>query len=282
MKIRMDFVTNSSSSCYVTFHITNKVLASLWFEAGLVRDVYGDTVKGRFGQELRTALDVPNGGSISEWLLKSIEKNDEVYFKEDEYEELKTLIAEHKSEIDSSTVRATFDLVRVDTESEGSFYSFEERKSGKIYSTSFSEYDWDSEKEGCQIYDYIVGDEEDNRKKAKELCGLYVSDDPWYKEKDLTDIFDDSSDFSFKGHVVCLSGDFNYGKKAEVTAFIEQQGGKCSSSVNNSTSVVLVGGKGSESWKYGNYGTKVEKALGIRRAGGQIIILKEDSSLFEK
>ena len=159
-------------------------------------------------------------------------------------------------------------------------FSSEERKGGKITYTGFGEEDWDYEKEGCYIDAFIVGNTADNRRKAKELCGTTVREDPWFKKEDISDVFDSPEGFSFDGEVVCLTGDFDYGSKGKVSAYIESHGGTISSSVTKKTSVVLMGNKGSDAWSHGNYGTKVEKALQRRETRDDIMILKESKDLF--
>ena len=41
------------------------------------------------------------------------------------------------------------------------------------------------------------------------------------------------------------------------------------------TDYLIVGGAGSDNWKFGNYGAKVSKALEMQENGHPIVILKE-------
>lgn len=80
-----------------------------------------------------------------------------------------------------------------------------------------------------------------------------------------------------EGKECCLSGDFNYGTKDDVKRYIISHGGTVSDSVRRTTEVLIVGGKGNAAWAFGNYGTKVAKALDARTNGRFIfIILEED------
>ena len=108
------------------------------------------------------------------------------------------------------------------------------------------------------------------------------------EEKELLDLIDTflnptagpvkkpDDGFSFRQQVVCLTGDFYYGSKNEVKVTIERQGGITANNVDNSTTMVLVGALGSKRWSYGNYGSKVKKAMDLKAKGREIAIISEN------
>jgi len=80
---------------------------------------------------------------------------------------------------------------------------------------------------------------------------------------------------SVDGKHVCLSGNFSYGSKADVEAYIVQRGGIMDSSVKKSTDILLIGACECQSYSNGTYGTKVKKAIEYNQKGCNIQIVKE-------
>ena len=74
---------------------------------------------------------------------------------------------------------------------------------------------------------------------------------------------------------MCLTGDFAFGSKEEVSKIIEEVGGIVDKNVKKTTNYVVVGSRGSENWKAGNYGAKIQKALEYNNKGGCITIVEE-------
>lgn len=77
------------------------------------------------------------------------------------------------------------------------------------------------------------------------------------------------------GKCFCLSGNFEHGEKSDVSKAIEAVGGVIVSGVSRKTDFLAVGGMGSVEWKFGNYGSKVSKALELQEKGVPIAILSE-------
>ena len=83
------------------------------------------------------------------------------------------------------------------------------------------------------------------------------------------------ADIDFSGKNVCLSGEFNYGSKKQVEDFLCAQGAVIAKSVTAKLDVLILGEAGSAAWKYGNYGSKYEKACQLNEKGKKIVIVKE-------
>ncbi len=82
------------------------------------------------------------------------------------------------------------------------------------------------------------------------------------------------------GKHVCLSGNFSYGEKSAVEAYIIEHGGFIDKSVKKTTDILMVGNNECAAYSNGTYGTKVKKAMEYNEKGCNIAIIKE-SDFFE-
>lgn len=102
------------------------------------------------------------------------------------------------------------------------------------------------------------------------------------EERELLNLFDhflnpqtDTNVTDISGKTVCLSGEFNYGSKKQVEEYLTNKGAITVGSVTAKTDVLVLGEAGSAAWKYGNYGSKYEKARQLIEKGKSILITKE-------
>lgn len=77
----------------------------------------------------------------------------------------------------------------------------------------------------------------------------------------------------------CLTGTFNSGSKEDIEQKIIDKGGICSKGVSAKINYLIVGDGGSDAWKFGNYGGKVQKAMELKEKGKQIEIISEEEFL---
>ncbi|WP_162785853.1 hypothetical protein [Polynucleobacter necessarius] len=81
----------------------------------------------------------------------------------------------------------------------------------------------------------------------------------------------------FTSYTFCLSGNFLFGDKDKCADEITKRGGLMLAGVTKMLNYLIVGGLGSDQWKHGNFGTKVEKAIQYRSDGIPIKIAHEES-----
>lgn len=74
---------------------------------------------------------------------------------------------------------------------------------------------------------------------------------------------------------VCITGDFDYGNRETVYDFLRDNGAIIDNNVKKTTDYLFVGARGSEGWKLGNYGGKIQKATEYNEKGSNIYIIKE-------
>ena len=81
--------------------------------------------------------------------------------------------------------------------------------------------------------------------------------------------------YVIEGKKFCLTGDFDFGTRDVVTSALERAGGIPCKSVVKTCDYVIVGARGSEAYAYGNYGTKVQKAMEWQAKGQPVKIVSE-------
>ena len=91
-----------------------------------------------------------------------------------------------------------------------------------------------------------------------------------------TDVEKEIKDYNFEQKNFVLTGDFMHGTKNEIADIIQNNGGIVLSGVNKKVNYVVVGSNGSKDWSFGNFGTKVKRALELKEKGLDIDIISEE------
>ena len=88
--------------------------------------------------------------------------------------------------------------------------------------------------------------------------------------------FDDPlSPIEFVERAFCMTGAFVYGARREVESVIVEKGGRIAAAPSGKTHYLVVGTFGSEGWLHSMHGTKILKAVELKRAGKSIAIVTE-------
>lgn len=88
--------------------------------------------------------------------------------------------------------------------------------------------------------------------------------------------FDELLMVDFPGKTFCFTGDFVFGERAACARAAVVRGGAILPAVSKQLDYLIVGGLGSQEWKHGSFGTKIEKALQLRGTGASVRIVAED------
>lgn len=78
------------------------------------------------------------------------------------------------------------------------------------------------------------------------------------------------------GSTFCLTGDFVFSTRKACELEIQRRDGIVLPNVTKKLQYLVVGGLGSPEWKHGGFGTKIERAIELKRAGTPILIVHED------
>lgn len=78
----------------------------------------------------------------------------------------------------------------------------------------------------------------------------------------------------FKDKRFCLTGTFNFGTRRDCETAIADRGGS-SGALAKSIDYLVIGSYVTAAWKQEKFGRKIEKAIALREAHGQICIVSE-------
>ncbi|RRO02422.1 MULTISPECIES: BRCT domain-containing protein [Pectobacterium] len=88
---------------------------------------------------------------------------------------------------------------------------------------------------------------------------------------------DDIDSLNLNGAVVCLTGDFLYGKRSVCKEAIELAGGKVVDNITLKLDYLIIGTLSCKHWRYQAHGRKIEKAIDYRdNRGAALKILSEE------
>ena len=89
-------------------------------------------------------------------------------------------------------------------------------------------------------------------------------------------MLDNVPSVNFAGNTFCLTGEFVFAPRSHCAEAIERRGGKVATAVSKKLNYLVIGGLGSPEWKHGSFGTKVEKAMALKREGAALLVVHED------
>ena len=118
-------------------------------------------------------------------------------------------------------------------------------------------------------------EQEDLRTLLESLVGGTVTTD--LVESGAATPFDDPPPvIDWVGKLFVLTGQFAYAERTVCAREVERRGGACTDHITRRTNYVVIGTFMSRDWKYGSFGTKIEKAIDYRSRGIPIRIVGED------
>ena len=80
----------------------------------------------------------------------------------------------------------------------------------------------------------------------------------------------------FAARSFCFTGKFVSGTRSWCEKETEVRGGSCLSGVTSGLGFLVIGSVGNERWAHSSFGTKIEKAVGLRNNGHSLAIITED------
>jgi hypothetical protein len=104
----------------------------------------------------------------------------------------------------------------------------------------------------------------------KTLSNPYILTD-----STLKGVCANSPEIAFQGSRFCLTGASSRYTRGVFAEKIKALGGEVVGSVSGRLNYLIIGGDGNPCWSYACYGRKVEKAIELRKAGAEIVIVHE-------
>ena len=114
------------------------------------------------------------------------------------------------------------------------------------------------------IFEAMKSLEYDIKPSCYEPSTVILHDYDSDSKNDIVDIpFSNDIISDMSGKRVVLTGIFTLTDKNKIQDFVVENGGRVTSAVSSLTDYLIVGSKPEASWKHGNYGTKIEKAISL-------------------
>jgi DNA polymerase-3 subunit epsilon len=89
--------------------------------------------------------------------------------------------------------------------------------------------------------------------------------------------FNNDENIEFDGKTFCLTGEFKCATKQEISKKLQELGGIEKKGVSSKLDYLIVGGIGSDAWKFGKIGGKQAKAQELNEKGADIKIIDENN-----
>lgn len=89
--------------------------------------------------------------------------------------------------------------------------------------------------------------------------------------------FNNDENIDFNGKTFCLTGEFKTATKQEISKRLQDLGAIEKTGVSSKLNYLIIGGVGSDAWKFGKIGGKQAKAQELNEKGANIKIIDEDS-----
>lgn len=89
--------------------------------------------------------------------------------------------------------------------------------------------------------------------------------------------FNNDENIEFDGKTFCLTGEFKCATKQEISKKLQELGGIEKTGVSSKLDYLIVGGIGSDAWKFGKIGGKQAKAQELNEKGADIKIIDENN-----
>lgn len=141
-------------------------------------------------------------------------------------------------------------------------------------------YNIKNENEHRSLYDCIANHKvyQELKKSFKSQCINQLSEQTKEKSFENESIL---TSVDLAGKKVCITGDFKFGNRVEIESLLKGYGATIVKAVSGATDYLIIGGLGSNNWKYESCGNKTKKALELQKQGKPIKIL-EENEVFSK